>query len=395
MKHNILLIMKKEFARFFGDRRMLLPSLIAPGLLLYVIYSFMGGALANLENPGGTSEFYPAVHAVNLPASVRALTGAAGLTIAEEPPALGEDDFERVANKQVDLLIRFPADFDAQVAAYDVTSGQPAPLIEIYYNSATQLSISAYQTMRALLDDYHLSLSRKFDVNRGDGAWDLAKPGESIGDNIMAGLLPMIMMMLFFSSCIAIAPESIAGEKERGTIATLLVTPIKSWQLAAGKILSLALMTMLCGLSSALGAILGLGRMTEAAGGTFSLNLGGAQGYLLLLVVILSSTCLSIALIAITSAWSKTVKEANTNAMPLLLVGVMAGIFPLLMGGGGDWYYYLIPLYNGARCLGELFSLDYNLTGIAITVASNVVYACAGGFVLAKMFGSEKIIMTK
>lgn len=71
-------------------------------------------------------------------------------------------------------------------------------------------------------------------------------------------MLPMLLMLFLFSGCMAVAPESIAGEKERGTIATLLVTPMKRSDLAIGKILALALIALLSGISSALGTVLAL-----------------------------------------------------------------------------------------------------------------------------------------
>jgi ABC-type Na+ efflux pump permease subunit len=58
-------------------------------------------------------------------------------------------------------------------------------------------------------------------------------------------ILPFLILSFLFSGCLAVTPESIAGEKERGTIATLLVTPIKRRELAIGKIISLSILATL------------------------------------------------------------------------------------------------------------------------------------------------------
>ena len=42
MKSDMLTIIKKEFARFFGDRRMVFTTVLMPGLMIYVLYTFMG-----------------------------------------------------------------------------------------------------------------------------------------------------------------------------------------------------------------------------------------------------------------------------------------------------------------------------------------------------------------
>lgn len=51
MKNSILTIMKKELDRFFSDRRMVV-SILLPGVLIYVMYSFMGTAMSSMYGRG-------------------------------------------------------------------------------------------------------------------------------------------------------------------------------------------------------------------------------------------------------------------------------------------------------------------------------------------------------
>ena len=78
MKSSILTIMKKELARFFGDKRMVV-SILLPGILIYVMYSFMGSAMGSMI--GVDEDYVPTIQAVSLPGSVEALTQAAGLPV--------------------------------------------------------------------------------------------------------------------------------------------------------------------------------------------------------------------------------------------------------------------------------------------------------------------------
>lgn len=87
----------------------------------------------------------------------------------------------------------------------------------------------------ALLDGYESSLSNKFDINSGSGSYDLATDADTAG-TFLSSMMPMLLMIFLFSGCMSTAPESIAGEKERGTIATLLITPLRRRDLALGKI---------------------------------------------------------------------------------------------------------------------------------------------------------------
>ena len=97
--------------------------------------------------------------------------------------------------------------------------------------------------------------------------------------------LPMLLMIFLFSGCLSVAPESIAGEKERGTIATLLVTPVKRSSIALGKILALSIIALLSGASSAVGTILALPKLMGPAG-ALSGDVYGPGDYLALAVVI-------------------------------------------------------------------------------------------------------------
>lgn len=64
---NILTIIKKEFARFFKDRRLILTTLILPGLLIYLVYSFMGSGL--LKQVQTDENYVTQVYTINAPDS--------------------------------------------------------------------------------------------------------------------------------------------------------------------------------------------------------------------------------------------------------------------------------------------------------------------------------------
>ena len=177
MKNGMLTIFRKELARFFGDKRTALGTILLPGILIFAVYTFMGSALSDQFTV--EEDFVPAIQAVHLPDSVAALAGQAGLDIQA---AGGTDQaLALIQDQELDLLAVFPADFDQQVAAYDVSSGVPAPAVELYYNSASVDSSAAYEMMSALLEGYESSLSNRFDVNPGTGSYDLATEADTAG----------------------------------------------------------------------------------------------------------------------------------------------------------------------------------------------------------------------
>ena len=391
MKHPILTILKKELTRFFGDKRMVI-SILLPGILIYVMYSFMGSAL--------TSQFYgdeaavSAISAVNLPDSVRAMAEPAGIAFDEIDASEIEARQNAIAAQAdfPDALAIFPADFDEAVAAYEIASGDPAPAVEIYYNSVSGSSESAYQTLYALLDGYEAGLINKFDVNRGEG-YDLASEQDLTG-MMFSSLLPMLLMIFLFSGCLSVAPESIAGEKERGTIATLLVTPVKRSSIALGKILALSIIALLSGASSAAGTILALPKLMGPAG-ALSGDVYGPGDYLALAVVILSTVLVLVTLISLISAFAKSIKEASTLAMPLMILVMVLSITAMFGTVKTGLGYFCIPLYNSVQCMSAIFSFQLSAAALWVTTAANLVVTGLGVFLLTRMFHNEKVIFSR
>ena len=80
MRNSILTITKKELARFFGDKRMVI-SILLPGIFIYIAYSFMGTAMGS--SFGVDENYVPSIQAVGLPDSADRLLAAAELPVLE------------------------------------------------------------------------------------------------------------------------------------------------------------------------------------------------------------------------------------------------------------------------------------------------------------------------
>ena len=385
MRSPVLTIFKKELARFFGDRRMALTTILLPGLMIYVLYTFMGIALSSQFSVEDT--YRPTAVVENLPDSLSAALSQA-LEIQEEA-----EPMELVRNQKLDLYIRFPAGFDEAVAAYDMASGKAAPQVEVYYNSAAATSGDGYNLVLEILNQYESSLVNKFHVN-WNGIYDLATQEDATG-SIFSSMMPMLLLIFLFSGCMAVAPESIAGEKERGTIATLLITPTKRGSIALGKIMALSVISLLSGASSAIGTTLSLPKLMGAASEQLTVTYGVGD-YALLGVVILSTVLLLITLISIVSAFAKSVKEAQTYVTPLMIVVILVGVTAMFGGGAKtELCYYLIPVYNSVQCMVGIFAFSASPVLILTAVAANLAVTGLGVFLLTRMFNSEGIMFSR
>lgn len=397
MKSNTLTIIKKEFARFFGDRQLLFTTVIMPGLLIYIIYSFMGMGMKKMANEGANEDVILQVE--NLPESMLPILKEIPNTTLMPMPLL-EDDVKNLENKDLDVvLMRFPEAFDEKVAAFDPQSGMAAPNVEVYYNSANNASSRVYHIVEASLSAYEDQLSNRFDINRADSEeaqFDMANKDDVLG-SILSKLIPMLILMMLFSGVMAIAPSSIAGEKERGTIATLLVTPLKRNELALGKVVSLSGIALLSGISSFIGIVLSLPKMIQAdeAGIELGLNYTSAD-YTVLLLIILSSVLIMASAVSLLSALAKDVKNAGTMITPFMLVVMFCGLTPMFQSGTPESLTaYLIPFYNSIQVMTAVFAHEMRWMPVIVTLAANVVYTGFAVWGLTRMFNSEKVMFSK
>jgi len=373
----------------------MLMMTIMPAVLIYVIYSFMGTMMVNVFAPD--EDHAPRIYVLNLPESITRITRSAGISLISIEAYEVEGIKERINQKEADLCLIFPPGFDELVEAFDVqTATSPAPNIEIYFNSTEPNSQDAYTKAVAMLDAYEASLANKFDINRDIQNADLATV-QDITASIISTLMPLLLMIFLYSGCMGLALESITGEKERGTLATLLVSPLKRSELAIGKILSLAALSFLSGAVTAGATILSLPKlMGGSAEEMIDANIYSITDYALLALVILTVLLLMTAMLSIVSAFSKSVKEAGQAATPLMILVMLVGVSGMFGGGAQtNPIYFMIPLYGSVQSMSGIFSMEYSTMNIILACLSSLLYACAGGFILAKMFNNEKIMFSR
>ncbi len=377
----VLTIIKKEFMRFFGDRRLLLTTLLLPGIVLYAVYSALGAVFANVMQDSSV----PVAYVRNMPESL-------GEAIDEifdlrDTDLTDEEIKSQLVEGDADIFIIFPENFD------DLTVGSDVPDVSIYYNSAQTSSSLAYSSVVALLDAYEQSIANVFNINSGSDRYDLADSSD-VSANILSMIVPMVLIMLLLSGCVAVVLESIAGEKERGTIATLLVTPIKRSYFAIGKILSLSVIAVLSGISSFLGLILSLPNLMGGMEVDFSLAAYGVLDYFGLFLVVMSTVLVLVSLLAIVSAYAKSVKEANGLIVPVMIIAVICSLVSMFVASPPMGLYF-IPVLNSALCISTLMAGTFGIVPFLITMGINIVCAALLAVLLGAMFNSEKIMFNR
>lgn len=382
-------IVKKELKRFFTDYRILV-SLFLPGILIFVVYSLMGSFMSKAMEPNET-EFNIAI--VNEPEEFSSFLKVEGWEIT-----LNEKNYEKqealdsIKNKELDLYIVYEENFYTKMGEYKIGEGVP-PKVEIYYNSSKESSAFIYSYYTEVLNSFESTISNKFDINPNLNEKYNQAENKDMTVQILSYMMPLLLTTFLFTGSLGICSESIAGEKERGTIATLLITPTKRSHIVLGKIISLGITSLASSVVSFIGLILSLPKLT---GTSFDFSSYGVGTILSMLGIIVVTVLLFTTLLTIISTFSKSVKEATSYSTPLMILVLLIGLTNFMSSGASaNHFLYIIPLYNIMQSLIGIFSLSLSTLDFFLCVGSNIIYIAIGVFALTKMFNNEKIIFNK
>lgn len=382
---KLLALIKKEFSRFFGDPK-LLVTMILPGLLIYLIYTVMGSAIFGGEEQ---TDYAFKVYVSGESQAVTYIDAAVQESGYEAEyiylPAEGVDEEtarSEVQEGKASALLTFSEGFDGAIA--DTGASEGVPSAQLYYNSEDAASSAFASLAGAVLDAYGRSFV--FTMQNSVEAADIAQ-------TMMAGLLPMLIVVFVFSACMSVTLESVAGEKERGTLSTILVTSARRTDIALGKVLPLSCVSLIGAASSFLGVALSLptlmGISVDAAVAGVS-----ALGYVLLFLLIVSVVPLIVGAIATVSTLSRTVKEASGYTSVLMILMMVLSIVTAFVSGIGGWVT-AVPVLNAVVAMQGILTGAPVVWQCLVSVLANLAYTAILILVIARLLSSERVMFGK
>jgi sodium transport system permease protein len=392
---NIGTIFRKEFYRVISDRRLIFTAILLPGLAIYLMYSFMGDALGGELEDVQNHEVI--VYVENMPAEFENFVIAADTNVVFEDYQVSEHDQlkDEILNGNIDLIIRFPENFVAEIENQDI------PDVLTYYNPGEKYSSFAYDSFSGLLNAYKQAKAYAlfgdaysiFTLDTDNAEHIIVNEDKATGQGF-AMLLPMLIIMFLFSGAMSIGPDSIAGEKERGTIATLLITPVKRSEIAIGKVLSLSVISLFSATSSFVGIVFSLPKLMQSDG--MSIDIYGASDFIMLFSVLLATVLVIVGIISVISAYAKTIKEASMLILPFYFGTIVLGMSTMFGGeAASSVWVYMTPLYSSINIIISILTFEVVAVNFFATIVSSLVYVSILIFVLNKLFQSEKIMFSK
>jgi sodium transport system permease protein len=309
---------------------------------------------------------------------------------------------EEILNKQIRAAVEIPEGFQAKLAAGEsstvkiylyegeLRSGFGADRLQRFFSNLRD------RIVRQRFEERQLpaNLAHPFDIVQKNVA-----PPEKVGGEILGGLVPYFVILLCMTGAMYPAMDLTAGEKERGTIETILCSPVSRTHLVFGKflmVLTASIATATLAIAS-MAASFGAGKKillaftNGVAGPALQISITGKAVASLFFVVLPLAVFFSAALLAL-SIFAKSFKEAQSYISPLMIVVVLPAVGAILPGVELTPALALVPVMNTSLVGKEIITGTYHWPLIALIFLSSTVYAGAALAIAVKLFQREDVL---
>lgn len=397
---NVAVIYRKELLDTLRDRRTLIATIVIPVCLFPLLTIGMGGLAAKsvkkMQQEKPTVMLLGAEHAPRLSASLR--TNDAVVIV---PPSA--DYVARINDKQLRAAVEFPTNFEARVA----TVATNPPIVKLHHYAGELRSQFAVRTVQKVLSDYRGQIIAARLADRGLGT-DVLRPfgsleqnvaaPEKVGGNIVGGLIPYMIIFLCFVGAMNPAIDLTAGEKERGTMETILASPVSRVDLVAGKFLMVftaSVVTTIISMASFAATFslpfLAARELSRLGPNAIPFNLSGAGVGAVLLLMVPLAVMFSALLLAL-GLLAKSFKEAQSYISPLMIVVLLPAMAAMLPGSELNARLALVPILNVSLVSKEVLTGNFPWLQLLLVFGSSCVYAVAALAVAVEAFKRESVL---
>jgi sodium transport system permease protein len=401
---NVLAVFGKELTDSIRDRRTLVSTIVLPTVIIPLLtFGTIGLGTKIVHSARQEKPIVMLVGGEDVPQVAAALAKSNQFRIAKPQ----ENYRQAIVNKQIGAALVIPSDFGAilrrgevpraEIHHYEgeLRSGFAADELEEFFREFREQHVIATLASR----DLPARALRPFELARRNVA-----PPEKVGGNLVGGFVPYLIIVLCFTGAMYPAIDLTAGEKERGTLETLLCSPAARLEIVLGKFLlvltgslsAMAMSLLSMGITAAVtGAIL-LGRNSPGSPSARMtadyanfISLPGMFGVLIMVIpvaILFAAGQLTIALFARSS------KEAQSYLGPMMIVVLLPAIIGMLPGVDLNAKLAWVPLLNLSLICKELLSGQWSWSYIAIGFFSTCLYAALALALAVRMFNREDVV---
>ena len=382
MMNNLWNILKKELREMFRDKKSLSMMLVIPIFVPLIVLGM--SALFEVQANKDIEEYNKIGFAYELSEEEKNIAKELNIEVTEG----NENELKtKYENDEIDLYITKDGNKyilngnDSEVTTYAKT------LMESYFNVYKEYLQSGYL--------------QENNVNPND-VLNIITVEENITEeeNMFVSYIRnyafVFIIMAITVSATYPATDTTAGERERGTLETLLTFPIKSRDIIVGKFLAVTIASILTGIISLVLAIISVAIAQNAFSIYEGLNIMFSPISILLSVIIIIAYSFFISglCIAIASS-SKTFKEAQSALTPLTFISLFPGMIAFMIGVTGTPLLSIIPFINYTVVFTDTSAGNVDWLNIALMVVSTIIYISIVLTYIIKQYKSEKILFSK
>lgn len=378
---NIWYILKKELREMFRDKKSLAMMLIIPILIPVMVFglSFLLDDQTNIE----ITQYNKIGFAYEVSDIEKELMNEMKI----DPVFSTSDDLvKKYENGDINLYIT--KDNNIYTIHSDDTemSTYASLLVKEYFNFYLKY------LQRNYLESNNLDSDSFFEMV--EVVEEVTKEDNFYGSYIMNYSFLFILMAITVSTTYP-ATDTTAGEKERGTLETLLTFPIKSRDIIIGKFLGVSISSIITGILSLVLALVSLyfaNDMFSIYDGV-SLVLSIPNLIIVILIIISYSLFISGLSIAIASK-SKTFKEAQSALTPLTFISFFPGMIAFMVGIETTSILACIPFLNYTLIFMDMTYEILDITNVILMFVSTIIYISIVLYLIIHQYKSEKVLFS-
>ena len=382
MKSNLWNILKKELRELFRDKKSLAMMLVIPIFIPLLVIGM--SALFEAETNMSIEEYNKIGFAYQLSSIEKSLADEMNVDVINGSEKELAEDYKKGT---INLYITKEGTHYTIHSDGSDKSTYASNLMETYFNTYKEMLQQQYLEGKNI---------------KADEISNIITVEEQVveEDNFFASYIKnyafLFILMAITVSATYPATDTTAGERERGTLETLLTFPIKSKDIIIGKFLGVTVSSIITGLLSLGLAILSLFitkdmfTIYEGVDVMFSMS----SIIYAILVIITYSFFISGLCIAIAST-AKTFKEAQSALTPLTFISLFPGMIAFMVGIKTTPLIAVIPFLNFTTIFTDITAGNINIVNIILMIASTLLYISIVFVYIIKQYKSEKVLFAK
>ncbi len=400
MRLNILTIYLKEMKEVLRDRKTLIFMVALPTLVVPILMNVMIGFIVKADKKAQTETLAFAIFgAEHLPDLASAFSEEKGFEKVNIPTQ------EAIASAIEENKIKFGLVIP-QTAPEQFERGEQVA-VQFYYNNASvtsKVKNRAGKVIREFSERYRSERLAGLGLDTPQKQKHLLNPitieehntadmREVLGERV-GGMLPYLFIIFCFMGAMYPAIDLGAGEKERGTLETLLLAPIRRYQIVLGKFFVI----FTTGVTAALLCLTSFGVMLASKGQKITGELGeviasvSVVDLVLIAAMLIPAVAMFAALLLSVSIYAKSFKEASAYCGPLNFLAIVPAFIAMLPMVKLDWYWAMVPITNISLAIKELIKGTMNYEMLIAILGSSVVIAGALLFFCSRWFEREAVL---